>query len=128
MALYRGFSSVNRDFGPYRLSDNDLIIQDLLNNLNIRKGEKLMNPEFGCIVWDRLFDPLTAALKEEILANMQTIINNDPRLKAVSGVTVQESPDGHGLLMIFSLAFNNTNQAATLKVKFDSQVKKLFVL
>ena len=128
MTLYRGFSTVNRDFGPYSLADNDLIIQDLLNNLNIRKGEKLMNPEFVCIIWDRIFDPLTPALKNEIVKNVQDIISYDPRLSTVSSTTIQESPDGQGLVLNFSLQFAGTNQVSTLSVKFDSQFNRLFVL
>ena len=128
MTLYRGFSTVNRDFGPYALADNDLIVQDFLNNLNIRKGEKLMNPDFGCIIWDRIFDPLTPALKNEIVKNVQDIIAYDPRLSTVSSTTIQESPDGSGLILNFSLQFAGTNQVSTLNVKFDSQFNKLFVL
>lgn len=128
MTTYRGFSTVNRDFGPYGLADNDLIVQDLLNNLNIRKGEKLMNPDFGCIIWDRIFDPLTSALKQEIVKNVQTIISYDPRLSTVSETTIQESPDGHGLVLNFTLQFTKTNQVSSLNVKFDSKFNKLFVV
>jgi phage baseplate assembly protein W len=128
MTLYRGFSTVNRDFGPYGLADNDLIVQDFLNNLNIRKGEKLMNPDFGCIIWDRLFDPLTQALKNEIIKNIQEIISYDPRLSTVSSTTIQESPDGQGLVLNFTLQFAGTNQISTLSVRFDSQFNRLFVL
>jgi phage baseplate assembly protein W len=128
MTTYRGFSTVNRDFGPYGLADNDLVVQDLLNNLNIRKGEKLMNPDFGCIIWDRIFDPLTPALKQEIVKNVQTIISYDPRLSTVSETTIQESPDGHGLVLNFSLQFTRTNQISSLNVKFDSKFNKLFVV
>jgi phage baseplate assembly protein W len=128
MTLYRGFSTVNRDFGPYGLADNDLIVQDFLNNLNIRKGEKLMNPDFGCIIWDRLFDPLTPALKNEITKNIQDIISYDPRLSTVSSTTIQESPDGQGLVLNFTLQFAGTNQISTLSVRFDSQFNRLFVL
>jgi len=128
MTLYRGFSTVNRDFGPYGLADNDLIVQDFLNNLNIRKGEKLMNPDFGCIIWDRIFDPLTPALKNEIVKNIQDIISYDPRLSTVSSTTIQESPDGHGLVLNFTLQFSGTNQVSTLSIRFDSQFNRLFVL
>lgn len=128
MTLYRGFSTVNRDFGPYGLADNDLIVQDFLNNLNIRKGEKLMNPDFGCIIWDRIFDPLTPALKNEIIKNIQDIISYDPRLSTVSSTTIQESPDGQGLVLNFTLQFAGTNQVSTLNIRFDSQFNRLFVL
>jgi uncharacterized protein len=128
MTLYRGYSTVKRDFGPYKLADNDLIVQDLLNHLSIRKGEKLMNPNFGCIIWNRLFDPLTPALKEEITKNITDIINYDPRLSTASETIIQESPDGHGLVLNFSLIFTNTNQIANLRLQFDKRFNKLFVL
>ena len=34
--------------------------------MHIRKGEKLENPEFGTIIWDCLFEPLTEDLRETI--------------------------------------------------------------
>jgi phage baseplate assembly protein W len=128
MSLYRGYSTVNRDFGSYRLSDNDLIVQDLLNHLQIKKGEKLMNANFGCIIWDRLFDPLTHALKQEIKANIDNIISYDPRFSVVSGTTVQESPDGRGLVLNFQLTFSPDNKQAALNVLFDNKTKKLYVI
>ena len=105
MALYKGYSTVNRDFGPHAISDRDLIIQDLLNHLSIRKGEKLFNPAFGCIIWNKLFEPLTPALANEIKADIDSIIAYDPRFSVVSQTIVQESPDGKGLVLNFSLQF-----------------------
>ena len=128
MALYKGYSSVNRDFGPYGISDNDLIVQDLLNHLNIRKGEKLMNPNFGCIIWNRLFDPLTPALKTEIKNDIDSIISYDPRFNVVSQALVQESPDGRGLVLNFQLQFATDNKIADLNVLFDKSSNRLYVL
>lgn len=128
MVLYKGYSSVNRNFGPYDIADNDLIIQDLLNHLQIRKGEKLMNPEFGCIVWNKLFDPLTPALKTEIKQNIDEIIAYDPRFDILSKTTVQESPDGHGIVLNFELKFNTDDKLVELSVLFDSSTSKLYVL
>jgi len=128
MALYKGFSTVNRDFGPYALSDNDLIVQDLLNHLSIRKGEKLMNPNFGTIIWNRLFDPLTPALQTEISQDINLIIAYDPRFSVISKALIQESPDGKGLLLNFQLQFSGTNQLAALNVLFDRSLNKLYVV
>ena len=128
MALYKGYSSVNRNFGPYAISDNDLIIQDLLNHLSIRKGEKLHNPNFGSIIWSRLFDPLTQALKNEIKADLDRIISYDPRFTVVSDTVVQESPDGHGLVLSFSLQFSSGNKIVDLSLLFDKSSNKLYVL
>lgn len=128
MATYKGYSSVNRDFGPYGISDNDLIIQDLLNHLQIRKGEKLHNPNIGSIIWNRLFDPLTPALKNEIKQDIDRIIAYDPRFNVVSQTIVQESPDGRGLVLNFSLQFATDNKIADLNVLFDKSSNRLYVL
>jgi len=61
--IYRGFSTLNRR-NNFRVSDYDLVRQDLFNHFNIRKGEKLMNPNFGTIIWNMLFDPLTSETKK----------------------------------------------------------------
>ncbi len=57
MALYNGFSTLNGS-KKFKLTDFELVKQDLQNHFGIRKGEKLMNPEFGTIIWDLLFEPL----------------------------------------------------------------------
>lgn len=126
--MYKGYSTVNRDFGPYEISDNDLIVQDLLNHLQIRKGEKLMNPNVGTIIWNRLFDPLTQALKTEIKKDIDRIIAYDPRFNVVSNTVVQESPDGRGLVLNFQLQFATDNKIAQLSVIFDKVANNLFVL
>lgn len=128
MALYKGYSSVNRTFGPFGITDNDLIVQDLLNHLQIRKGEKLHNPNFGCIIWNRLFDPLTPALKDEIKQDIDAIIAYDPRFNVVSNTIIQESPDGRGLVLNFQLQFATDNKTAALDVLFNSQTQRLYVL
>jgi phage baseplate assembly protein W len=128
MALYKGYSSVNRDFGPYGITDNDLIIQDLLNHLSIRKGEKLMNPNIGSIIWNKLFDPLTPTLKNEIKKDIDRIIKYDPRFNVVSQTLVQESPDGRGLILNFQLQFATDSKVAALSVLFDNKSNKLYVL
>ena len=128
MALYKGYSSVNRDFGPFNITDNDLIVQDLLNYLSIRKGEKLHNPAFGTIIWNRLFDPLTPALKNEIKQDIDRIIAYDPRFNVVTQTVVQESPDGRGLLLNFSLSFATDNKISDLQVLFDKSSNRLYVI
>ena len=42
VATYRGFNTVNNNFGSSKLTETDLIKRDLLNHFAIRKGEKLM--------------------------------------------------------------------------------------
>jgi len=133
MTVYKGYSTkkfINRDpttivgigenyFGPYSITDKNLIITDLLNHFHIRKGEKLMNPGFGCLIWDKLFDPLTTVLKNEIVANVTEIISNDPRISMIDRINVEESPSGHGLLLDIQIALKGTNELISLNLAFD---------
>ena len=63
MTKFRGFNTVNQ-VKKFRLTDLDLVKRDLLNHFQIRKGEKLMNPAFGSIIWNMLFEPLTDETKK----------------------------------------------------------------
>jgi hypothetical protein len=56
---YKGISTVNPNSKDFKLRNIDLIKQDIVNHFHIRLGEKLERPEFGTIVWDVLFEPLT---------------------------------------------------------------------
>ena len=86
---YRGFSTVNPESTTFQQFDIGLIKQNLLNHFNIRQGEKLSDPKFGCIIWDALYEPLTTELKDAITTNVTNIVNYDPRTRA-SGVQVSE--------------------------------------
>ena len=63
--FYVGYSSVNNDSGITKLYDFDLIKQDIINHFHTRKGERVMNPTFGTIIWDVIFDPFTDDRSEE---------------------------------------------------------------
>jgi phage baseplate assembly protein W len=89
---YKGFNSQESKLG-FKSYDIDLVKQDLINHFNIRKGEKLMNPEFGTIIWDVLFEQFTPEIKKLIVSDVETIINYDPRVK-VNAVVVDATDQG----------------------------------
>ena len=123
MSLYRGYSTVNQTKPMVRLTDTALIKQDLINHFNIRRGEKLMLPEFGTIIWDSLFEPFTEQLKEAIIEDVTRIVKYDPRLTADSVLVDQFE---HGLLLEIRLHYTNSNETETLVMRFDrgySQVR-----
>ena len=80
--MYRGFSTLNSTTQNFTLYDFELIKQDLLNHFNVRMGERLMQPGFGCIIWEMLFEPLTEQVKDLIVQNVNQILNADPRVSA----------------------------------------------
>lgn len=114
--IYRGFSTVNNTFGNYSLYDIDLIRQDILNQFNIRKGERVMIPEFGTIVWNALFEPLTDELKFTLAKDIERIVNNEPRVKA-ERIAVSEYQQG--IQFDIELVYLDYNVSERIGLKFD---------
>jgi phage baseplate assembly protein W len=118
---YRGFSTlVNKK--KYTLTDYELAKQDLINYFNIRRGSKLMQPSFGTIIWDQLFEPLNEDTQQIITADITKIVNYDPRLR-VGQIAVNQQD--HGLLIEITLAYVPTDQTETLTLNFDNRASKL---
>lgn len=113
---YRGFSTVSPAATSHVLYDIELIKQDIINNFHIRQGELLSNPEFGTIIWDVIFDPLTEQLKDAITKNVTQIVNSDPRV-AVNSVTVDQYESG--IQIEASLVFLPYNIAEQMRLRFD---------
>lgn len=78
--LFKGFSTQGNSFKDTKLYDFELVKQDIFNHFNIRKGEKLENPEFGTNIWQYIFDPLDDQTREAITQDVQNVINYDPRV------------------------------------------------
>lgn len=114
--IYRGFSTVNQTFGNFKLYDIELIQQDLLNQLNVRKGERVMRPNYGTIIWNALFEPLTDELKFTLAKDIESIINSEPRVVA-NRITVTEYQQGIQFDIELTYIEYNVNQQ--LGLKFD---------
>lgn len=113
---YKGFSTVSNETENFALYDFQLIQQDLLNHFHTRQGERLMNPTFGTIIWDLLFEPLTDQLKNLIVDNVNTIINYDPRISA-SQVSVRQYETGIQLECVLTYLPYNISQS--MQLRFD---------
>ena len=115
-AAYRGMSSVNIENPNFRLFDISIIKQDIINHFHIRQGEKLENPEFGTIIWDVLYEPLTESLKQAIVKNVEDIINYDPRV-AADRVIVDSYESG--ILIECVLTYLDYSIAEAMQLRFD---------
>jgi len=91
--LFKGFSTQGREFQDAKLYDVELVKQDLLNHFNIRKGEKLENPDFGTNIWLYLFDPLDDDTKNAVISEVESVVNYDPRV-TLDQIEVQEYEQG----------------------------------
>jgi phage baseplate assembly protein W len=115
--MYRGFSTVGRN-RKFRLTDFELVKQDLINHFYIRKGEKLMNPDFGTIIWNVVHEPLTEDLKSVIVTDIKAIASYDPRI-SIDNVVVTEYDQG--IQVELQLRYVQTNQTNLLNLQFDNQ-------
>jgi len=113
---YKGFSTVNSNLNSNTLYDIALIKQDIINHFHIRQGEKLSDPEFGTIIWDILFEPLTDDVKNAVVQNVTRIVNYDPRVQ-VNQITVDSYESG--LLVECELAYLPYSIVEKLQFKFD---------
>ena len=116
VATYKGFSTINNNFGSSKLTDNDLIKRDLLNHFAIRKGEKLMNGDFGTSVRDLIMDPLTEETKSTIVQEINAVIDNDPRVSP-EGIVVDEYENGIQIELL--LRYVVTDEVENMIVRFD---------
>ena len=117
--FYVGYSSVNNDSGITKLYDFDLIKQDIINHFHTRKGERVMNPTFGTIIWDVIFDPFTDDVKEAIANDVTTICNADPR---VVPILLDINEQEYGMLLEITLKAVGTDQTANMKLAFDKKL------
>ena len=141
MTQYIGFSTINADRarttnlnsgiggGPgtltepvvvgkkFRLTDQNLVIRDLINALNIRQGEKCGQPGYGTKLWSFVFEPNTQDVTFQLENEVRRIATQDPRLILDF---IKTYPQENGILVEMQVAVAPFNQAALLSVFFNS--------
>jgi phage baseplate assembly protein W len=112
---FKGFSS-RAERQNFKIYDFECAKQDLINRLSVRKGERVENPEFGTIIYDVLFEPLTDALKEQITNDITENLNADPRI-ATEEILVSEADKG--IAIQATIKYVPLNIVEKLKFDFD---------
>lgn len=116
--FYKGFSTL-ADQSNVKLYDFDLIKQDILNHFKTKKGERIMNPAFGSIIWDLLMEPLTEQVREALINDVNEICNFDPRVTPTQ-IDLTESEQGY--LLELTLVMVGTDQSSSMKLTFNQQL------
>ena len=116
--VYSGFSTQGREFKNPKLYDVELVKQDLLNHFNIRKGEKLENPDFGTNIWSYVFDPLDGETKDLIIQEVAQVVNYDPRV-ALDQIEVLDSE--HGIQVRMTILYIGYGLGESINLLFDNQ-------
>lgn len=117
--FYKGYSSVDNTTSATELFDFELVKQDIINHFQTRKGERVMNPSFGSVIWDLIMEPLTPAVREEFINDIKTICTSDPR---VTPIQMDLTEYENGYFLELTLQLNNTDQSASMKLQFDQNI------
>ena len=118
MALYSGFSTKNKKAINHELQDKDLVIEDLMNQIMTRKGERVMLPNYGSIIHEMTFEQLTELTTELIKEDLTNIINDDPRCKFVS---IQVADSDHTINAILKIEILPFNEPVELNIDLDRE-------
>jgi phage baseplate assembly protein W len=68
--------------------------------LSTAKGERLMRPQFGCTIWDQLFDPINANTLGQMSQGVREALSQwEPRIE-LELVEAHPDPDADGKVRI----------------------------
>ena len=119
MATFKGLSTVDKVRAPYTLVDAELVKRDLLNTFYTKKGERVMRPNYGSIIWDLLMDPEDSVTNAEIVEDVKRIIDGDPRVEYLD--TVIYTMD-HSIRIEVHLNFLPFNNKDILYVEYTRNI------
>ena len=114
--LFRGFSSTDKITPRTETFDIDLVKSDILNHFRTAKGERVMRPEFGSIIWDLLFEPFDETVRDEVIADVENIIGLDSRI-TLQNIDVIEFE--HGLRINVAVIYHPIEALETFDIDFD---------
>jgi phage baseplate assembly protein W len=114
--FYKGFSTVDPAQEGNNLFDIELIKQDIINHFNTKRGERVMKPEFGSIIWDLIMEPLTDDTTELLKNDIKTICTADPRVIPTQ-MDLTEYQEGY--LLELTLQVVGTDQSDDMRISFN---------
>tara|TARA_B000000565_G_C23529754_1_gene279262 strand:- start:110 stop:496 length:387 start_codon:yes stop_codon:yes gene_type:complete len=114
--LFKGYSSKTK---VRKLQDINLARQDLINHFNTKKGERIMDPNFGSIIWSLIFEPYNEVTENAVKQDCIDIVNQDPRWQ-LNKVDAYSNQNAISVRMY--LSYNPTDQKDLLELNFDKQL------
>ena len=121
MATFKGFTTLDRVKAPFTITDQELIKRDLLNEFYTKKGERVMRPNFGSIIWDLLMDPNDGTLTDAVTEDIQRIVARESRVELVDLTVYVADHAISADVVLRYLPFNNTE---SLYLIFEKQINE----
>lgn len=91
MSEILGYTTINNKWGT--LMGKECAKHDLLLEIYTRRGECDWNPNFGTTIIDKIFQLKTESVKNEIIAELQNVIADNPLFQLV-GLSTTEIDGG----------------------------------
>ena len=120
VAKFRGFNTVDKIRAPYTLESRDLVKRDLLNTFYTRKGERVMRPEYGSIIWDLLMNPDDTATEKEIRDDVIRIIDGEPRVDHLNTTIIYMD---HTIRLEINLKYVILNDSDILYLEYTREIE-----
>ena len=115
---FTGFSTKNKSAINHVLTGKDLVIEDFMNHIMTRKGERVMMPTYGSIIHELIFEPLTDPVKDLIREDIQTIIDEDPRVELFD---IEINDTDHTINVNISVSIINEDEPVILKINLERE-------
>ena len=121
MATFKGFTTLDRVKAPFTITDQELIKRDLLNEFYTKKGERVMRPNFGSIIWDLLMDPSDVTLNSAVTKDIERIVARETRVQLID-LTVYTAD--HAISADIQLRYLPFNNVDSLYLIFEKQINE----
>ena len=119
LQFYKGFSTVDPANPTNKLFDLELVKQNIINTFHTRRGERVMNPDFGSIIWDLIMEPMTPQLRETLNNDIKTICSSDPRA-IPTNIKLIEFPSGYIVEVTMKLV--GSDVSSQMRLTFDQTI------
>lgn len=107
----------------FKLTDEQLVINDLINALNIPQGQKPGKPSYGTTLWSFIFEPNTLDVRQALTTEVKRVAQLDPRIELNS---IEVYNQDHGILIQLEMAIAPFNNAMTFNLFFDPKTNSVF--
>jgi phage baseplate assembly protein W len=119
MTTFIGFNTIGQS-KKFTLLDFELVKRDLLNAFNIQQGQLVGRPGYGTVIWSYLFENQTQDTERAILAEIQRVASQDPRIYIQSA---EMFPQDNGILVQLALMMVPGQTTQFLSLFFDQQTR-----
>ncbi len=113
-----GYSTFGKRRPPFTLENLELAKQDLMNVFHTQRGERVMRPDFGTLIFDLLFEPFDEETRAQVVDDAIEIISGDPRFTMIS-IDVRELE--HTLRLDIVLNYVPLDVVDSLQIEYDRQ-------